>query len=233
MRDVRPWLDVLLLVLIALDEPDWACRHAILCQLSSGYLFTTDPSMNLFVDDLMDIYPEAHIILNLWPDPRCCQAALWAKSINKFLVFFCLVALPCLLQPAALCVLILTVTLPHVRRMGCQGLCPPSCGGGADWMMADFYEWYNAWVRREAAWRGRVVFEFSPNMGWQPICEFVGWPSMLPSKALSFLHLNDARQMRMLKRAVIVLGLVLWVVLGLSCRVLWVLVLWGWGPVAR
>lgn len=52
------------LVIQALQETDKARRHKILHQIFDGFRATTDFPGVWFIDDLMDMYPEAKIVLN-------------------------------------------------------------------------------------------------------------------------------------------------------------------------
>ena len=77
--------------------------------------------------------------------------------------------------------------------------------------------------------RGKKVLEWTPEDGWEPLCEFLG--KEVPK--VEFPRLNEGEEIRKLKGVLVRQGLVAWgklsaavvVVLGL----LWALCLrWGW-----
>ena len=202
----------MMLVLTAMRETDTARRREILHQLFDGYAATVDIPGIFFVDDLMDMYPDASVILNVRPGPQDRRAASWAKSIRDSLSFF--TTWRYLLNNGLLKISrlhwrmhreIYHMFSTHSRIQLLEG-----GGSGADWMTPEFYERYNAWVRAEAAKRGRKVLEFDPTMGWGPLCEFLGRNEKAVTPHEPFPHRNDAQQVAVIKRQVITLGLLLW-----------------------
>jgi hypothetical protein len=83
MAHIAPFVDQLKLVLAALREEDRGRRQKILHKIFEGYAATTDFSGVTFLDDLMDMYPNAQIILN---GRKSGQE--WANSIQNSLAFF-------------------------------------------------------------------------------------------------------------------------------------------------
>jgi Sulfotransferase domain len=64
-------------------------RRAKLHEIIDGYAACTE-SLNALADDLMDMYPDAKLILNVRPPPRSGESAAiaWARSCNETVGFF-------------------------------------------------------------------------------------------------------------------------------------------------
>jgi len=64
-------------------------RRAKLHEFIDGYVACTE-SLNALADDLMDMYPDAKLILNVRPPPRSGESAAiaWAQSCNETVSFF-------------------------------------------------------------------------------------------------------------------------------------------------
>lgn len=81
---------------------------------------------------------------------------------------------------------------------------------------------YNDWVRREAKKRGRPVLEWQAQDGYAPVCEFLGKSVPEPgSQEAVFPHVNDSKQMQILKVILIARGLLSWGILGTGMWVAW------------
>ncbi|KAJ4416076.1 hypothetical protein N0V82_006999 [Gnomoniopsis sp. IMI 355080] len=213
MAHVAPHPDRLKLCLEAMAERgDATKRQGILRILFDGFAASADFPGILFIDDLMDMYPDAAVILNTRP-----SAASWVKSFRDGISFF--------RSPVYkyLCLLWETDRLHYkvhceVRRLKFT----EKFGTKSDIATEDFYEAYNDWVRTEAKKRGRPVLEWQAQDGYAPICEFLG--QVVPdsgTRNLAFPHVNDSRQMQILKAFLIARGLLSWAVLGFSLWTAW------------
>lgn len=162
------------------------------------------------------MYPNAVIILNTRP-----SAESWAKSMANSLGFFysSLYKYICLLWENDRMHYAVHHTVHRVR------LLTRKFGAKTDTLATtDFYHAYNAWVRREAAKRGRTVLEWQAADGYAPLCAFLGRPVPLDKEGkgtLAFPHLNDQRDMAILKAVLIARGLVSWAALGSLLWVAW------------
>lgn len=198
---VAPHVDRGDILIAALQEKDTARRHKLLHKLFDGFQATTDFPGSIFIDDLMDMYPDAKIVLNKRPG----GGAQWERSI-KVLTFAG--------SPVyyALCFLWKTDRNLRVMWYGMLGLCQQKLGLPAeDLLTTKHYEAHNAWVRAEAAKRGREVLEFEPKDGWEPLCAFIGKDA---PKNEPFPHRNDAAEVRMLVRILYARGVISWLALG-------------------
>lgn len=188
-------------VLAALRETDTARRHKLLYKLFDGFQATADFPSSILIDDLMDMYPDAKIVLNKRPG----GGGQWAKSI-KVLTFA--------ESPMYYAVCFLWKTDRNICAMwqGVMERCQSKLGLAADELLTPkHYDAHNAWVHAEAAKRGREVFEFEPQDGWDPLCAFIGKEA---PKNVPYPHRNDAAEIRMIVRILYIRGAISWLALG-------------------
>jgi hypothetical protein len=198
MAHVSPHPDREQLVIDAMQEENRERRHKLLHQLFDGYSATADFPGWMFVDDLMDMYPKAKVVLNQRKSGKA-----WADSIRNSLAFFgtktyLLIGYP--IQTDRLHYQIHQTVYKSLERrfkLEPEKLYSP-----------EFYDKHNQWVRDEAAKRGKEVLEFQAEHGWKPLCEFLGKPP--PPVGVPFPHLNDQREITILKTIIIVRGLLAW-----------------------
>lgn len=189
------------LLLAALREKDTARRQKLLHKLFDGFLATTDFPGSILMDDLMDMYPDAKIVLNKRPG----GGRSWPQSMR-------LLSFPA--SPVFYAVCFLWKTDRNMRAMWYEILdrCQSKLGLTADELLTEkHYDAHNAWIHAEAAKRGREVLEFEPRDGWEPLCAFLGKKA---PKNEPFPHRNDANEVRMIVRILYARGLISWLVLG-------------------
>lgn len=204
MAHVQPSAERQRLVTAAVQERhDPARRRKILSQLFAGFAATADFPSIAFADDLMDMYPDAAIILNT----RGGGATAWHRSFSEGLRFFdswFFWAATCLVRSDRAMMSMMRATDElYVERWGLT------------FRNEEIYERHNVWVREEAKKRGREVLEFVAEDGWAPVCRLLG--KEVPDTP--YPRMNDQKTMRMVKRFLILRGLLHWV--GLVV-VLWV-----------
>ncbi|KAB5580303.1 hypothetical protein GE09DRAFT_432279 [Coniochaeta sp. 2T2.1] len=205
MSRIAPSADLEALVLSAMNFPEGSPeRQKLLRKFYDGYGATCDFPGWMFAADLMDIYPDAAVVLNL----RQNGGREWADSITASIRWFG--------TPAYLltCYLWETDRLHYRIHRESYRVHVGVKFGLADMYTPEFYERQNDWVREEAARRGRRVLEWRVGEGWGPLCEFLG--KDLPRDGRPFPHLNDAAAMRTVKRVLIARGLVSWAVVGVA-----------------
>lgn len=215
MAHVQPSTHRQRLVAAAAREKDTAQRHKILAQLLNGFAAAADFPSVVFADDLMDMYPDAAVILNT----RSGGAAAWHGSFSDGLRFFD----SWLFWGATLLVRSDRAMMRVMRAT--DGLYMERWG--LTFRDPEIYDRHIGWVRAEARERGREVLEFQAEDGWEPICDLLG--AKVPATA--YPRMNDQKTMRMVKRFIIVRGLLHWV--GLFV-LLWLvtraaMLLWVWG----
>jgi hypothetical protein len=201
MEHIAPYADREQLVLDALRLPEGSReRQKLLHRVFDGYGATADFPAWVVASDLMDMYPDAPIVLNMRQNGR-----VWAESARASLQIFGTMwyLLPCLLwKTDRLHWRMHQETYRNTRdRTGLPAM-----------FSAEFYEKHNDWVRAEAAKRNRPLLEWYPGDGWAPLCEFLGKP--MPSDGTPFPHLNDAKVMRTVKLIVFTRGVVTWAFWG-------------------
>lgn len=189
------------ILLDALRENDTARRHKLLHKLFDGFLATTDFPGAMLMDDLMDMYPDAKIVLNKRPGGgRQWEQSIKVLSWGGSPVYY------------ALCYLWKTDRNIYTMWHSAMERFQSKLGITADevWT-AKHYDAHNAWIHAEAAKRGREVFEFEPQDGWESLCAFIGKEA---PKDEPFPHRNDASEIRMLARILYARGVISWLALG-------------------
>ncbi|KAF3768510.1 hypothetical protein M406DRAFT_354904 [Cryphonectria parasitica EP155] len=217
------------LVINAMRERDTNRRHAILYRLFEGCASTVDVPGTLFADDLMDMYPDAAVLLNTRPGPEEHRAASWSRSCHEVFGFPYSLLFRCIYFPFRTLRKVSTMLQgiydywaqqPRFAELGLQ----PGAGAGLDWASPEFYERYQIWVKEQAARRGRHLIEYHPGMGWEPLCEMVGRLDKVPPPGTKLPHENDAKSMKTRMRVLVVSGAVAWAAIFGSA---WMLVRYG------
>ncbi|KAJ4386758.1 hypothetical protein N0V93_009656 [Gnomoniopsis smithogilvyi] len=197
MAHVAPHPDRLKLCLAAMAERDNETkRQEILRTLFAGYAASADFPGILFIDDLMD---SEHADPDMMPEVAICTVykylcLLWETDRLHYKVHY------------------------EFRRLKFS----EKFGTKADIASEEFYESYNNWVRKEAKKRGRPVLEWQAQDGYAPLCKFLGKrvPESGTTEAV-FPHLNDVRQMQILKAFLIIRGLLSWALVGIGLWTGW------------
>jgi len=190
------------LVIAAMTELDRERRHKILHEIFDGYAATTDFPGMMFVPDLMDLYPEASVILS-----TRASATEWSKSIKNSLSFF---GSKWYLYPTYL---IQTDRLHYqVHQEGYKKMVRDVNISRDEVFSPIHYEKHNQWVKDEAKKRGRPILEHRPEDGWKPLCQFLGVET--PSDDVKYPWLNDAATIKTLKKILVARGLASWAALG-------------------
>lgn len=196
-------------ILEALQEEDTSRRRQLLHKVFDGYEATTDFPGFWFIDDLMDMYPDAPIVLNQRKD----GGDAWMKSFQNTLGLYVtskyfIACFPCKTD---------RIHYYIHREMGKRWV----KRFGVD-LGPDLYDAYQEFVLREAKKRGREVLLWKAQDGWAPLCRFLG--KDVP-KSEPFPWVNDAGTMKVLQRILITRGLLSW-----SALVGGVYATWRFGP---
>ncbi|KAF2166446.1 hypothetical protein M409DRAFT_54794 [Zasmidium cellare ATCC 36951] len=206
----------------ATREKDKKKRQAILREIYTGYNASSDWPGFVFLNDLLDMYPDCKVILNKRKTPES-----WATSTQTSLAFFStpLYALTTLLLPLPRAHHALYT---HFKCLAAKRYGVPATTAGI--FSKECYNRHNQWVHVTCAARGKQVLEWEPEDGWEPLCEFLG--REVP-KGREFPRMNEGEEIRKLKGVLVWQGLVAWGrLLGgivLFVGLLWVLLLrLGW-----
>ena len=205
MAHIAPHSSRAQLIIDAMRETDTHKRHKILHKVFDGYEATTDFPGFWFIDDLMDMYPDAAIILNQRKD----GGVAWMKSFANSLSFFGSWAyfLSCFpVKSDRLHFMIHQVAGRIWKERFGVGLSP------------EFYDVYQEHVLREAKKRGREVLVWKAQDGWEPLCKFLGHE--VP-KGEPFPWVNDAATVQTVKRILVARGLLSWAAIFGSTYAAW------------
>ncbi|PHH82159.1 hypothetical protein CDD83_3339 [Cordyceps sp. RAO-2017] len=194
MAHVSPHSSRSQLVLDAMREDDTRKRRKLLHRLFDGYEATTDFPGFWFIDDLMDMYPDAPIVLN----QRKGGGEAWFRSLTSSLGFFGT------LTYYLTCLPIRSDRLHWRIHQVADQIWGQKFGTGPG---PDFYDAYQDFVLREAERRGRKVLVWKAEDGWGPLCEFLG--KDVPRDE-PFPWVNDAATMKKVKRILVARGILSW-----------------------
>lgn len=194
MAHVAPNATRCQIVIDAMQEKDTQKRRKLLHKIFDGYQATTDFPGFWFIDDLMDMYPDAAVVLN----QRSGGGEAWFRSLQENIGFFgswqyLLTCLPIKTDR-------LHWTIHQTAKKEWRNKFSIENSPG-------FYDVYQDFVLQEAKKRGREVLVWKAQDGWEPLCKFLG--KEVP-KDEPFPWVNDAATMTMLKRILIVRGVVSW-----------------------
>lgn len=194
MAHIQPSAQRQGLITAAISEGDTDKRRKILFQLFSGFAAAVDFPSIVFADDLMDMYPDASIILNT----RSGGAVSWHNSFSEGLRFFDSwlfwgVTLLVRSDRAMMRMMKATDDL-YMNRWGLT------------FRDREIYDLHNEWVRVEARKRGREVLEFQAEDGWKPLCKLLG--KEVPAR--EYPRINDQKTMKMVKAFIVGRGLLYW-----------------------
>ena len=196
MAYVVPHVSRLKLTETAMREKDKSKRQAILHELFDGYAATCDFPGMAFVDDLIEMYPKAKIVLNTRE-----SAEMWKKSVENTVVYFSS-------QKYFWSTWLVPTDYWHHMNHRAYWDLARDRWGIEKWASVECYEKHNTWVREVAKKNGREVLEWKPEMGWGPLCNFLG--KDVPQEP--FPRLNEAAFIKKLIIILTVRGILAWVV---------------------
>ncbi|KAJ5093755.1 hypothetical protein N7456_009616 [Penicillium angulare] len=198
MAQVLPHPKRIQLLIDAAKEEDTARRQKLVHQLTDGYPAVTDMPAVFFLEDLMDLHPEAKVVLGVRSNPE-----LWSQSIEESFRFF--------FSPRFFFVGLLWQTdrLWYQMNMYIIEWCQRKFGQ-MDVFQPAMYELYNQAVREAAKKRGREVLEFKAEDGWKPLCDYLG--KDVPTAP--FPRVNEKKTFTIIKTIFIAKGLASWMALG-------------------
>lgn len=209
MAHILPHADREQLLLDAMREEDREKRHKMIRTLIADHASIADLPVIYFTADLMDMYPDAAVVLNLRN-----SGAQWAASAKESFEFFFS------WRFFATCLLFRNDRLWYKLNCEAMKFCERKYGTPIPWTER-VYEGHREWVLDEARKRGRRVLEFMPEDGWEPLCEFLG--TEVPDEP--FPKLNEKKTFQLIRRIFIAKGLLSWAAVGLG---LWGS--WRYGP---
>ncbi|KAM4062777.1 putative tpr repeat containing protein [Hirsutella rhossiliensis] len=182
------------IIIDAMQEEDTQRRRKLLHRVFDGYEATTDFPGFWFIDDLMDMYPDAPIVLN----QRKGGGNAWFRSFEDNIGFF--------------------------RSWTFYLICFPFRSDRLHWTMhrvatrtwdqkfgvgvgPEFYDAYQEFVLREARKRNREVLVWRAEDGWEPLCDFLGKEA---PKDEPFPWVNDAVTVQNVKQVLVARGILSW-----------------------
>lgn len=187
--------DLMQIVHDAIVEDDTEKRRALLRKLFEGYSCSSDFPGQFFLEDLVEMYPNAKFVLNL----RKGGGEQWLKSvkptIGKYMqwTYYAI----CWWSKSDRWHYKTNVAWNDAvkRRFRVESLCT-----------AETYDRHNEWVRMVAAEKSIQLFEWEPTMGWDGLCAFLG--RKVPR--CPFPKNNDQKHMVKVRYFLLGRGFLLW-----------------------
>lgn len=195
MNRVLPAPKNMKLVLDALNEPNKAARQQILRELFTGYACTADFPGHLFIEDLIEMYPEAKVILNVRKD----GARGWAKSMQAAIVPFASLAYKVATYWNA------SDNMHSQAQDAWNKKVQEEFGVDAYWS-DEAYDAHNQNVVEICQRKGKEVLFWEPSMGWPRLCSFLE----VKQPGVPVPHNNEKGQMEKVLKWRIQLGLEEW-----------------------
>jgi len=179
----------------AIIEKDTHKRRAILFRLFDGYAASADFPGQWFLEDLVEMYPDAKYILNVRKDGAEGWVKSMAPTINQYMqrkyYLVCWWSRSDRVHYRTNVVWNESVK----EKLGVDQICT-----------VETYNRYNAWVKEMMAERKMELFEWEPSMGWAGLCAFLG--KKAPTEA--FPRKNDQKHMVKVKYFLMGRGVLLW-----------------------
>lgn len=210
MARVMPSLERAQIVVDAMQETDKEKRQALLHKIFDGYKATADFPGFWFVEDLMDMYPDAVLVLNQRKGGDKSWLQSWENSIAFFRTWTYLL----------LCLPVKHDRLHWYMHQIAKKQLKERWNATND--LDGFYDTYQQFVLDAAKKRDRKVLIWTAEDGWGPLCEFLGKDA---PKDEPFPWVNDAATMKFVQRILIARGIASWMaVLGTGYAA------WTYGP---
>lgn len=163
MKRCMPYPPNMKMVYSALIEKDKTKRQAILAKLMQGCAASADFPGHIFIEDFVEMYPDAKFILNIrkgngqdWSDS---MATTIAPFVSRKYQVACYWSTPDYWHYKAEAAWQDLV----IEKFGVKSHSDP-----------ELYEKHNEWVKKVMADHGKQLLVWEPSMGWEPICEFLG-----------------------------------------------------------
>lgn len=236
---LMPHPDRIKLLNKATHEPDKQKRQAMLREIYTGYNASSDWPGFVFLNDLLDMYPDCKVILNKRITAQVSSSTHvsqfsrtpaflhppkdWVASTTTTLAFFST-------RTYALLTYLLPISRAHYdlyrsfMRLAVKRYGVPATTKGI--FSAELYRRHNQWVHVTCAARGKEVLEWEPEDGWEPLCRFLG--RKVPE--CEFPRTNEGEEIKKLTKVLIRQGLMAWARLvgkvGLAVGL--ALLIWRW-----
>ena len=189
-----PSVPTMKLLCQAMGEQDRHKRQSMLHKVFHGYNSSSDWPGMAFVDDLLDMYPDAKVILN-----KRRTTKEWVSSVQSSLAFFST-------WRYNLATYWLPICYWHHRMYVGYAQLAERRFGVDDVFTVECYERHNEWVSSVAASRGKEVLEWQPDDGWAPLCKFLNY--RVPDEP--FPRTNETAEIEKLKQVLMKRGFWAW-----------------------
>lgn len=194
LNDVLPWIEVAELRPYRSEE-DKKRALAIISKRLDGYVCTADPPLSLLIPELMELYPNAKVIVTTREKESWARSiALSVKLVKPWLQYFLFFWLGGQFN-----------YLPKLWTTF-AGLFEQTCGRSivTNEDAYKVYDAHHAWIE-EVVPKEKLLY-FSVKEGWGPLCKFLNVP--VPDRP--FPRLNDAKSFEAVFKGFAIQGLIRW-----------------------
>lgn len=195
MNRVLPSSENMQLVLKALQEPNKPLRQQILRELFRGYACTADFPGHIFVEDLIEMYPEAKVVLNVRKD----GAQGWARSMQAAIVPFTTLSY-------RISTYWNTSDYLHVQAQSAWNKNVRAQLGVDSFYCEEAYDAHNEHVLQVCKKHNKDVLIWEPSMGWSQLCSFL----QVKEPIVPIPHNNEKGQMEKVLQWRMHLGMQQW-----------------------
>ncbi|KAJ9612492.1 hypothetical protein H2200_004089 [Cladophialophora chaetospira] len=182
-------------ILEALAETDTQKRRAILYKLFAGCAATSGFPGHLFMKDLIEMYPDAKVVLNVHRPGAKDWALSMQSAVAPFLSWRHRIA----------CFWSVPDRLHYLCEMEFQHFVRDKFGVANVWS-EELYDKHNQWVLDICQRKEKDVLVWEPSMGWGPLCRLLDQKE--PEVEVPIIHDRDKMEMVVQRR--IAIGLKLW-----------------------
>ena len=184
-------------------ETDARKRRKMLATIFDQYPAAADVPCNVFADDLIEMYPDAKVVLNKrksgedWAESCGATVAFYDGGLYRFVGWW-----------VPMCYwhhrLYKALAGAWRRRFG---------DAGGRLFEGELYEMHNDWARGLMKERGRKLLEWEVGSdGWESLCEYIGAdvPKDEGGEVLPFPRSNDKKTMQQLEKHLVWMGIEAW-----------------------
>ncbi|KAJ9629502.1 hypothetical protein H2203_001876 [Taxawa tesnikishii (nom. ined.)] len=210
MSSIMPYADRMELTtratnLAATDDSNKEERQALVRQLVQGYHSTSDAPAIFFVEDFIEMYPGIKLVLNK-------HTVGW-----MFTHAYTILGYP----------LRTDYVITRKYRPAWEAYFGRRYGTGKPMLSPDLfdpeiYHKHNDLIRRLAKEKGVDLLEFTPDMGWEPLCRFLN----VPIPDVPFPHTNDTRLFQAMVAFLLIRGALVWLAFFSAPLLAWYSISW-------
>ena len=174
-------------------EPSAAARQKLLAEVTKGYSAIVDGPGCFFVQDWIEMYPDAKVVLGLRKSPEVWLASVngsIAKVFGRGVLYWLAYFVP---------EMYFGFTMNNLWQAQTKKKY------GVSVMTEEYYRLHNEYIRSIVP--SNRLLEFQANDGWGPLAKFLGKPVPVGT----FPHKNDSKAANGLIKSFVIYGVGVWI----------------------